>query len=60
MTVDADKLASMVSAIYLHKDPISTGLITNEEEAEAWKSLVVEVEEIVADGGVPYFEDYTG
>ena len=51
--IDEEKLASMVAAIHLHKDP--SDFITNEEELEMWNRLVVEIGEIVGGGDVPDF-----
>lgn len=58
--IEADKLASMVSAIYLHKTAQESGLVTNAEELAAWNVLVEEVAEIVESGAIPYFGDWNG
>jgi hypothetical protein len=56
--IAADKLSSMVAAIYLHKDV--EDYVTNQEEMDMWNRLVPEIAAIVEQGEVPSFEDWFG
>ena len=56
--IPADKLSSMVTAVYLHKNV--EDYVTNQEELDMWNQLVDEVAKIVEAGGVPSFEDWFG